>query len=71
MPLGLGFGELLLTLIVLGVLVAFIVLVARRITRSSANAQTQESQRIAAELQQAQRRIGALEAKLTRPDENS
>jgi Tfp pilus assembly protein PilN len=70
MPFGLGFGELLLTLIVLGVLVALILLVARGITRSSTIARNQESQRLETELQQAQRRIAELEAKLTRTGES-
>jgi Tfp pilus assembly protein PilX len=73
MPFGLGLGELLFVLMIFAIPAALVVLVARAVmktARSSRNAEDQERQRLAAELQQAQHRIGELEARLTRPGES-
>jgi hypothetical protein len=75
MLFGLGAGELVLVMLLLGAPVALLLLTARRIARALGsgrnNPQELEHQQRAAELRDAQFRIEELEAKVARVDEKA
>jgi cell division protein FtsL len=75
MPFGLGFGELIIAMLLLGAPVALLVLTTKHIARALGSGrndpQQLEHQQRAAELKDAQFRIEELEAKVDRIDEKA
>lgn len=74
LPFGLGVGELILALLILGVPIAVLLLGVKAISRalgSGRSPRAAENQQLAAELRQAQLRIEELEAKVAQVDEKA